>query len=99
MTVRTKTPISVDHHRIGPRARSLRDNVEIAGPEVDWQAPRLASTSTEPTVELDLDVDLDDQAAVRDASARADNRFRLAALAGRADLVRAELAAAWSALD
>jgi len=98
MTVRTTTATQLAEHRVGPRARSLRENVQIETPQVDWRAPRMASTSTEPTVVLDLDIDLDDQAAVRDASARADNQHRLASLIGRSDLVRNELAAAWSQL-
>ena len=94
----TATAAQVAEHRVGPRARSLRENVQIETAQVDWRAPRMASTSTEPTVVLDLDIDLEDQAAVRNASAKADNQHRLASLLGRSELVRNELAAAWSQL-
>lgn len=99
MTFRNATADQVAEHRVGPRARNLRENVQIEAAQVDWRAPRMASTPTDPTVVLDLDIDLEDQAAVRNASARADNQHRLNSLLGRSDLVRDELAAAWSELS
>lgn len=101
MTARTLTAEQAAH-RIGPRARSLRENVEIEAPEVNWYAPRFASVDTTVVVlESDLSIDpgLDDQSAARERSAQVDSRHRQAALVGRANQVRDQLARAWSSLD
>lgn len=100
MAVRTMTALEVAEMRIGPRARSLRENVEIEKTEVDLRAPRFAPVPETKAIEPEFyDPNLDDQQNARERSARADNRQRQAALLGRADLVRSQLAQAWSSVD